>query len=207
MADSDFRICPACSSRNRGQGPFCVRCGASMSAVASFPGAPLASPRGRRRWTRFLVAAGVVLAVGVGYAARTVSQATEEVSALSDAVRADSAPIVDTPPPAVTGWYPGANLLEPAKEMPRRSAPVASVSGPSTGPNLYDVPGDPSASMVGIAPRAPRARPATAGKRVFTEEDLLATRGEASAPPPQQPQVTNDADDDDSDDDDDAADR
>lgn len=180
-----------------------------MSAVEhAATGAPVAMREGNPRLMRFLLAAFVLAAIGVGYVARTVTLATEEVAALSDDVRADSARTVDSPPPAVTGWAPGANVPaapEPAtwSSTPAPAPAWSSESFPVARPNPYDVPGDPSASMVGIAPRAPRARAAMLRQRVFTDNDLLATRGQdLSTPPAPQPESARDADDDDSDDDD-----
>jgi hypothetical protein len=127
---------------------------------------------------RFVLAAGVIAAIAVGLIVRTVFRATLEVPAISEDVRADSARTVSAPPPPVSGWYPGANVpVEPD------TAPAWSTeSFPVVRPNPYDVPGDPNASMVGIAPRPPRARAAMLRQRVFTENDLLATR-DAGSPP------------------------
>jgi uncharacterized membrane protein len=47
------------------------------------------------------------------------------------------------------------------------------------------VPGDPSASLVGIAPRAPRARAAVAGRRTLTHDDPLETRDAGWSTPAQ----------------------
>jgi hypothetical protein len=108
------------------------------------------------------------------------------------------------PDPAPARW--STSLPRPAS-VPVSSVPVSSVpvpTGPSSPsapapsgsddslpvarPNPYDVPGDPNTSMVGIAPRAPRAGEAMARKRVFTEQDLLETRGAGwSAPPAPEP--------------------
>jgi hypothetical protein len=60
----------------------------------------------------------------------------------------------------------------------------SSTSFPVARPNPYDVPGDPNASMVGIAPRAPRVRAAMTRQRVFTDDDLLETRGSGWSTPP-----------------------
>lgn len=132
---------------------------------------------------RYLLAGGVLVAIAVGFIAHTVLRATQEVGALTEDVRADSARTVNTaPPPPVSGWSPGANVpVEPG--APRWS----SESFPVARPNPYDVPGDPSASMVGIAPRSPRVRAAVARQRVFTENDLLATRGAGWSTPAPEP--------------------
>ena len=211
MADSikagDFRICPSCAARNKAAYSYCVRCSAALDAGAADAGLASPSPPrpGSPRAMRFVLAAGVIAAITVGLIVRTVFRATLEVPAISDDVRADSARTVDAPPPPppVSGWYPGANVPSapdtmaaaannPTPSWSSESFPVARV-------NPYDVPGDPSASMVGIAPRAPRARAALARKRVFTEDDLLATRGGAWSAPP--PVPSSEEDDDDNDDD------
>lgn len=185
MSDSiragDFRVCPSCGSRNKAAHNYCVRCSASLRAAAAAPvrSAGVARARGRPMM-RFVLAAGVIAAIAVGLIVRTVFRATSEVSALSEDVRADSARTVSAPPPPpVSGWYPGANVpVEPAT-APRWSSESFAVARP----NPYDVPGDPNASMVGIAPRAPRARAAMLRQRVFTDNDLLATRGGAWSTP------------------------
>jgi hypothetical protein len=130
---------------------------------------------------RFVLAAGVIAAIAVGLIVRTVFRATLEVPVVSEDVRADSARTVSAPPPPVSGWYPGANVPAPPEAAPGASIPSvpswSASSFPVARPNPYDVPGDPSASMVGIAPRSPRVRAAMARQRVFTDDDLLATRG------------------------------
>jgi len=214
MADpiraGDFRICPSCGARNKAAYLYCVRCSAQLDAAAADAGlASSAAPAGSPRVMRFVLAAGVMAASAVGLIVRTVFRATLEVPAISDDVRADSARTVDVPPPPVSGWSPGAGVPaapDTAATWSSDSAPSwSSQSFPVERVNPYDVPGDPNASMVGIAPRAARARAAMARKRVFTDNDLLATReGSWSAPaPPPQPASPKQADDDDGDDDDD----
>jgi hypothetical protein len=134
-----------------------------------------AAPEGGSR--RLLLAAGAIALIAAGLVILTVVRATQEASVISGEVRADGAgPVL--PPPAISGWSPAAAVpAEPDPAPP--SAPVpgwSSESFPVATTNPYDVPGDPNASMVGIAPSAPRVRKAIGGKRVFTEEDLLATR-------------------------------
>lgn len=181
----DFRVCPTCGSRNKGGHKYCVRCSAPLGAVAVAAARPGLEPTTNPRLTRFLLAAGVMAAIIAGLFLTTISRATREAGAISEDVRADTARSVaevaaPAPPPAVTGWYPGANVpVEPD------TAPTwSSSSFPVARPNPYDVPGDPNASMVGIAPSAPRVRAAMARKRVFTDDDLLATRGGAWTAPP-----------------------
>jgi hypothetical protein len=176
MKAGDFRVCGYCGSRNKAAHVYCVRCSAPLDAVAA--GMVRTGPvrQGNGGLARFLMAAGVIAALGVGFMVRTLFQATGEVAAVSEDVRADGVGTVGAPvapPPAVSGWYPGANVpVEPD------TAPVwPSGSVPAARPNPYDVPGDPNASMVGIAPSSPPVRAAVNRKRVFTEQDLLATRG------------------------------
>ena len=187
MSDSiragDFRICPSCGSRNKAAHNYCVRCSAELDAAATgaAPAAITARP-GNTRMMRFLLAAGVVAAIAAGLIVRTVFRATLEVPDISQDVRADSARTVSAPPPPVSGWVPGANV--PVEPDPAPS--WSSTSFPVARPNPYDVPGDPNASMVGIAPRAPRVRAALARKRVFTGDDLLETRGWSAPPEPEE---------------------
>jgi hypothetical protein len=137
------------------------------------------------RVTRYVLAAGVVAAIAAGFMVRAVVQATHEVPALSEDVHADeAAPVL--PPPPISGWTPGGGV--PVEPMPQTSTPPAWTPSafpvarpmPSDAPVVADAPGDPGASMVGIAPRASRARAAVAGRRSFTDDDLLATRSEAN---------------------------
>ena len=182
MRAGDFRICPSCGSRNKAAYNYCVRCSTELDAAAT--GAePLvyrALPD-NRRMMRFVLAAGVIAAIAVGLVVRTVFRATLEVPEISQDVRADSARTVSAPPPPVSGWVPGATVpVEPeaAPGASTTSVPSWSASAfPVARPNPYDVPGDPGASMVGIAPRSPQARAAMARQGVFTDDDLLATRG------------------------------
>lgn len=191
----DFRVCGYCGSRNKSAHRYCVRCATPLDAYASSaPRAAAAATPGHKRLMRFLLAAGVMAAVIVGLMVRSMladmPEATEDV-------RADSARTMDAPapPPPVSGWYPGANVpVEPDTAPAWSSQPAAGTgtAGWSTGsfpvarPNPYDVPGDPDASMVGIAPSSPRVRAALNRKKVFTEQDLLATRGSVwSTPAPE----------------------
>jgi hypothetical protein len=178
----DFRVCGYCGSRNKSVHRYCVRCAAPLDAHAT--GAPrtaAAAAPGNKRLTRFLLAAGVMAAVIVGLMVRSMlaemPEATEDVRA--DSVRTLDAP---APPPPVSGWYPGANVPVEPDTAPTWSAQGAA-SFPVARPNPYDVPGDPNASMVGIAPSSPRVRAALNRKKVFTEQDLLATRGSAWSTP------------------------
>lgn len=185
MSDSiragEFRICPSCGSRNKAAHQFCVRCSASLHAAPATVPAAGAGRSGNTRMMRFLLAAGVIAAIGVGLIVHTVFRATLEVTPISEDVRADSARTVSAPPPPpVSGWYPGANV--PVE--PDRAPSWSSDSFPVARANPYDVPGDPNASMVGIAPRAPRVRAAMARQRVFTDDDLLETRGAGWSAPP-----------------------
>jgi hypothetical protein len=176
-----FRICPFCGSRNKAAHNYCVRCSESLDGPAAAAARAAGGPaRKGTTMTRFLIAAAAVVAIGIGFMIHTLLRATSEVSALSEDVRADSARTVSAAPPPVSGWYPGANVpVEPD------TAPTwSSTSFPTARPNPYDVPGDPNASMVGIAPSPPHVRAALARKRVFTEQDLLATRGGAWSTPP-----------------------
>jgi hypothetical protein len=193
MADSiragDFRICPSCGSRNKAAYNYCVRCSAELDAAAAMERVAGPARSGNTRVMRFVLAGGVIAALAVGLAVRTVFRATLEVPPTSEDVRADSArTAIAPPPPPVSGWYPGANVPVETERAPSGSSHSApSWSGdsfPVARPNPYDVPGDPNASMVGIAPRAPRARAAMLRQRVFTDHDLLATRGGPGSTPP-----------------------
>ena len=151
---------------------------------------------------RFLLAAGVIAAIGSGSSSGRCS-GDAEVAAISEDVRADSARTVVRrrrrrpcragirAPTCPSAPERAAASTSPTPSWSSNSFPVARA-------NPYDVPGDPNTSMVGIAPRAPRARAAMARKRVFTEQDLLATRGGWSAPAPV---PASEEDDDDNDDD------
>jgi hypothetical protein len=186
----DFRICPSCASRNKAAYKYCVRCSAEMDAARAITPAAGAARHGNPRLMRFLLAAGVIAAIAVGLIVRTVIRATSEVSGIAEEVGAGSSGTVSAPPPPVSGWVPGANVpgeLDAGTRWSSNSAPSwSSDSFPVARSNPYDVPGDPNASMVGIAPRAPRVRAAMARKRVFTEDDLLETRGRFAPPAPEE---------------------
>ena len=179
-----FRVCGYCGSRTKSGHVYCVRCSAPLdAAVTGYPGATGPTRPRNARLVRFVLAAGVLAALAVGLMVRSVFKTTIDAAAISDDVRADGARTVSAapvaPPPAVTGWYPGANVPVEPDTAPSWS----SGSFPAARMNPYDVPGDPNASMVGIAPSAPRVRAAMRQKRVFTEQDLLATRGSAWTTP------------------------
>jgi len=194
MSDSiragDFRICLSCGSRNKAAYNYCVRCSAELDvAAADVRPAAGGAQSGNPRLMRFLLAAGVIAAIAAGLVVRTVFRATLEVQDISEDVRADTArTILAPPPPPVSGWVPGANVPvepDPAPSWSSDSGPSwSSDSFPVARVNPYDVPGDPNASMVGIAPRAPRDRAAMARRRVFTDDDLLQTRGWSTPPTP-----------------------
>ena len=184
MGDST-RICSYCRTPNKGAHRYCVRCSAPLD-VYGVPTRPVAAgrTRGRSAAARYVLAAGLVLALAAGFMIHQVVRATHEVPTLTEDVHADNAPAVVTPPPAVSGWVPGGSA--PAVEPD--TAPAWSPSSfPVARPNPYDVPGDPSTSMVGIAPHAPRERAALARKHAFTNDDLLATRGSVWSTPSSAP--------------------
>ena len=107
MSDSiragEFRICPSCGSRNKAAHQFCVRCSASLHAAPATVPAAGAGRSGNTRMMRFLLAAGVIAAIGVGLIVHTVFRATLEVTPISEDVRADSARTVSAPPPPPEG--------------------------------------------------------------------------------------------------------
>lgn len=177
MRAGDFRVCGYCGSRNKSAHAYCVRCAAPLDAtVAGAPPSVGSTTTRNNRLMRFLLVAGVLAAIGVGLLVRNVFKTTLDMAAVSDDVRADSARTTDqkpAPPPPVSGWYPGANV--PVEPDTAPSWPTASI--PTARMNPYDVPGDPDESMVGIAPSPPGVRAEVNRRRVFTEEDLLATRG------------------------------
>ena len=178
----DFRVCGYCGSRNKSAHTYCVRCAAPLDAtVAGVPRVAADTGTRNSRLMRFLLAGGVLAAIGAGLMVRSMLNAP--MDAVSDDVRADSARTVDAtvaPPPPVSGWVPGANVPVETETAPPAWSPS---TFPTARVNPYDVPGDPNASMVGIAPSAPRARAAVNRRRVYTEQDLLATRGGAWTPP------------------------
>ncbi len=176
------RICSYCASPNQGAHRYCVRCSAPLDP-ASEGRRPVkaAATRPRSSALRYVLAAGVVLALAAGFMIHSLVRATREVPVLTDDVRADNPP---APPPAVSGWVPGGSAPVVA---PEAAPALSSGSFPVARPNPYAVPGDPGSSMVGIAPRAPRARVAVARQQAFTNDDLLETRDAGrSAPEPDQ---------------------
>ena len=102
----DFRVCGYCGSRNKSAHAYCVRCAAPLDATAAgVPRVPAETGTGNRRLMRFLLAGGVLAAVGAGLMVRSMLNAPIDGAALSDEVRADGARTVDAtpvpPPPPV----------------------------------------------------------------------------------------------------------
>jgi hypothetical protein len=136
---------------------------------------------------RFLLAAGLVLAIGAFLVVRSVffNSSLAEPAEASDTRDQPAPPAtapVELPPPPVSGWVPGGAGTTPTTTIADASTSWSTTSFPVARPNPYDVPGEPGQSMVGIAPRtsqASKARAAAAARgHVFTEADLVATRGE-----------------------------
>lgn len=175
MGDSNTRLCSYCASPNKGAHRYCVRCSAPLDATGTAPRPVARSSRAaRQRAKRYVVAAGVVVALAAGFMLHALLRATHEVPALTDDVHAANAPAVAAPPPTVAGWVPGGSA--PVVEPVAAPAP-SSASLPVARPNPYDVPAEPGTSMVGIAPRAPRARAEATRRQAFTNDDLVGTRG------------------------------
>ena len=191
MADST-RICSYCRTPNKGAHRYCVRCSAPLDVygVAPRPVVAAGRSRGRSGAMRYVLAAGLVLALAAGFMVHAMVQATHEVPALTEDVHADNAPAVVAPPPAVSGWAPGGSVAVAPAPAAVPATPTAWSSGsfPVARPIPNDVPADPATSMVGIAPRAPRARAAVARQHAFTDDDLVQTRGASwSTPAPAVP--------------------
>jgi hypothetical protein len=137
---------------------------------------------------RFLLATGLVLAIGAGLVVRSVffnsslAEPAEASDTPRDAIAPPATAPVELPPPPVSGWVPGGTGTAPPATLADAGASWSTATFPVAQPNPYDVPGDPSQGMVGIAPRtsqASKARAAAAARgHVFTEADLVATRGE-----------------------------
>ena len=148
MGDSS-RICSYCKTPNKGDHRYCVRCSAPLDPASYGKPVPRAAKRRPSSARRYIVAAAIVLAAAAGFMLHAVVRATHEVPALTEDVHADNPPAAAVPPPAVSGWTPGGSAAPPS---------------------------DPATSMVGIAPRAPRARAAVTRQKTFTNDDLVGTR-------------------------------
>jgi hypothetical protein len=181
-----FRICPLCEARNKAGAASCVKCRTDMRHASS-----IAAPGpARARSTplmRMLLIGGLVAAIAAGLVVRSVFHPTLEDPGVAD-VRADERPMAaaQAPPPEVTGWVPGGSAGAVAAAAPA-AADWSTATFPVARPNPYDVPGDPSQSMVGIAPNAGAVRRAAARHHVFTNDDLIGTRGGAYAAPAPEP--------------------
>jgi hypothetical protein len=168
------RICSYCQTPNKGDHRYCVRCSAPLDPASYGRPVPRAAKRRPSSARRYIVAAAIVFAAAAGFMLHAVVRATHEVPALTEDVHADNPPAAVVPPPAVSGWTPGGSAA-PAPEA--TAAPAWSSSNfPVARPMPIEPPSDPSTSMVGIAPRAPRARAAVTRQKTFTNDDLVETR-------------------------------
>jgi hypothetical protein len=185
-----YRICPLCEARNKAGETQCAKCRTPLSGAAVVAARP--QPRGGSDpLMRMLLIGGLLAAIGAGLVVRSILNASFESPVLSEEqVQAADAVApgeeAAAPPPEVTGWTPGsvAPVAEPAAPPAWSTStfPVAPVEAPS----------DPNTSMVGIAPSASPVREAAKRGHVFTNDDLVGTRGpdtpapamESAAPPP-----------------------
>jgi hypothetical protein len=134
------------------------------------------------------VAAAIVFAAAAGFMLHALVRATHEVPVLNEDVHADNPPTAVVPPPAVSGWTPGGTAA-PAAAPETTPAPAwSSTSFPAARPMPIETPSDPATSMVGIAPRAPRARAAVTRQKTFTNDDLVGTRDSSWTAPAPEPQ-------------------
>ena len=192
-----YRICPLCEARNKAGLTQCAKCRTPLAGTAIVAARP--QPRaGSDPFMRMLLIGGLLAAIGAGLVVRSILNASLESPVLSEeqVQAAEAEAPVETapaPPPEVTGWTPGsvAPVAEPAvaPAWSTSSFPVAPVEPPS----------DPSTSMVGIAPRESPIRDAARRGKVFTNDDLVGTRGPdspapamAPAAPPPAPEPTPD---------------
>src|SRR5687767_10803716 len=91
----DFRICPSCGSRNQAAYNFCVRCSTEMDAAATAAPQMANSPAsGNPRLMRYLLAGGVLAAIGAGLVVRSMLAVVPDVS---EDLRADTAGTLDAP--------------------------------------------------------------------------------------------------------------
>jgi Flp pilus assembly protein TadD len=141
MRTGEFRICPRCQARNKVTQPHCVQCGRSLFSIPlsrapaeSEQAAAARAARGQS-WTRWVMVAGVLLAMASGLFVRGTFRgaslepmADETVSASEPArpsLTASAAPA--EPPPTVRDFEKGRALLQrgDAQGALRALTPVA----------------------------------------------------------------------------------
>jgi tetratricopeptide (TPR) repeat protein len=142
MRTGEFRICPRCQARNKATQPHCVQCGRSLFSIPLTreqpmpPEAAAADAAMGASWTRWVMVAGVLLAVAFGLFVRgTFRGATLEPMAAGETVSASepappsliasAAPAA--PPPTIRDFEKGLALLErgDAQGALRALTPVA----------------------------------------------------------------------------------
>lgn len=201
LGGGGYRLCPLCEARNKAGHSTCAKCRTPLAGAPMVTARAHARPSDRNPMLRMLLIGGLLAAIAAGLVVRGILNASLDSPLLGeDEVRAaeteSAAAGPAIPPPQVTGWTPGASA--PAAATAEAPPPAWSSSSFPVAP--VEPPSDPSTSMVGIAPSTPatsRVRQAVRQGHVFTNDDLLSTRGpdtpapaaaapveEAPAPPP-----------------------
>jgi len=127
MRTGEFRICPQCQARNKTTQPNCVQCGRALFGIPLSRAQPVPAEAAAARaamgtsWTRWVMVAGVLLAVAFGLfvrgtfrgAALDPMAAHETVSASEPAPPSLTASAVPAaPPPTIRDFEKGRALLE-----------------------------------------------------------------------------------------------
>ena len=199
LRPGEFRICPRCSSRQKGRQRKCDQCGDRLDSaqIAARAYAPTPGPHSLRpnRGLRAVLVLAVVGASLIGLLLRnTFSNAAFDTAAVAsdNEVRAQARAEVSGPDPSVyernavpttpeipQGWYGLAT-----RPMPPSTLPVASVGTTIVEPGAYTV--DPAAvgGMVGITPGSSGLGRRVRSGTTFTNADLNTIRTASAAPPP-----------------------
>jgi hypothetical protein len=198
LRPGEFRICPRCSSRQKGRQRKCDQCGASLDgahiAARAYVPTPGPHPLRSNQGLRAVLVLAVVGAILIGFVLRnTFSGAALDEAVASNEVRAQARAEVAGPDPSVyernaaitpSGGVPEGWYQLSTQSMP--PPPVAASLDTSTTvveSGAYTV--DPAAvgGMVGITPGSSglgrRVRPGT----TFTNADLATIRTASVAPP------------------------
>ena len=199
LRPGEFRICPRCSSRQKGFLANCNQCGSSLEGAAIAERAYTPTPEARRatyRGLRVVLALGVLGAVGLGMALRnTFSSAAFDAAVASEskAERTNAQAAVmaagpdssvyeraAVPPPADVpqAWYSLATRVAPPLPATQPAPPATAVVEQTA----YTAEPPAGASMVGIAPgNSTVARRLRSGATI-TNDDLDAIRSASLAP-------------------------
>jgi Flp pilus assembly protein TadD len=142
MRTGEFRICPQCQARNKATQPSCVQCGRALFGIPLSRAQPVPAEAAAAHaamgasWTRWAMAAGVLIALAFGLFVRGTFRGAElEPMAAGETVSASgpappsltASAVPAAPPPTIRDFEKGRALLErgDAQGALRALTPVA----------------------------------------------------------------------------------